>query len=71
MSPSLRAAYDTLGVSPGAFDSAKKAYRERALEAHPDKPLGTTEQMQRLNDAWEVIKKAQKFGRRYVRTRAV
>ena len=71
MSPSLRAAYDTLGVSPGAVDAAKKAYHALALKVHPDKPLGTTEQMQRLNDAWEVIKKAQKFGKRYVRTRGV
>ena len=71
MSPTLRAAYDTLGVSPGALDAAKKAYRALALEVHPDKPQGTTEQMQRLNYAYEVIKNAQKFGKRYVRTRGV
>jgi DnaJ-class molecular chaperone len=53
-------------------EAAKRAYRKRALEEHPDKG-GAVEKMQVLTEAWEVIQKAHgvKFGSRSVRTRAV
>lgn len=66
----IRAAYITLGVPIGDFANAKKAYYASALAAHPDRPHGTTDEMQRVNHAWEVLKNAQKFGERYVRPRA-
>jgi hypothetical protein len=69
----LSTAYDTLGVTQGNITEAKRAYRKRALEEHPDKTHGTGDQMQVLNNAWDVIQKAHglKFGNRTVRTRAV
>jgi hypothetical protein len=69
----LSTAYDTLGVPQGNLTEAKRVYRKRALEEHPDKTQGTGDQMQVLNDAWDVIQKAHglKFGNRTVRTRAV
>ncbi|MGZ3419857.1 MAG: hypothetical protein ACXWUG_13195 [Polyangiales bacterium] len=41
---------------PATLESAREAYRRRALELHPDRG-GTHEQMLALNRAWEVVKK--------------
>ena len=48
-------AYIFFGLKPGASKEAiKAAYRREALEAHPDRG-GTTESMQRLNDAYNTL----------------
>ena len=63
--------YKVLGVLPTATDQeVKKAWRQKALEFHPDKVQGTglsesfvkyaTEQMQKVNEAYDKICKARK-----------
>jgi DnaJ like chaperone protein len=69
-SPSLEQAYRVLEVDPGA-DAAtvKKAYRALAVKHHPDKVayLGedvkkaANEKFQRLNEAYEIVKKNRGF----------
>ena len=65
-------AYQILGVSPqSSDDDVKKAWRVRAKEFHPDLLRGkgveesvirlAEEQMRRINDAYEQIKKARGF----------
>jgi DnaJ like chaperone protein len=63
-------AYSILGVEPGASDDEiKKAYRKMAIEYHPDKVayLGedvqskAKEKFQKINEAYESIKKERGF----------
>ena len=63
-------AYKILGISPNATDEeVKKAYRKMAVENHPDKVayLGedvqraAKEKFQRINEAYEAIKKQRGF----------
>ena len=63
-------AYKILGISPTATDDeVKKAYRKMAVENHPDKVayLGedvqraAKEKFQRINEAYEAIKKQRGF----------
>lgn len=63
-------AYKILGISPNATDDeVKKAYRKMAVENHPDKVayLGedvqraAKEKFQRINEAYETIKKQRGF----------
>jgi hypothetical protein len=52
--PSARDAYRTLGLDPGADESAiKQAYREKVKETHPDTEDGTERRFKRVNDAYE------------------
>jgi hypothetical protein len=47
---------DILGLrGPATLESAREAYRRRALELHPDRG-GTHEAMLALNRAWELVK---------------
>lgn len=65
-------AYATLGLSPqSSDDDVKKAWRNKAKEFHPDRLRGkgveesvirlAEEQMRRVNNAYEQIKKARGF----------
>ncbi|MBP5531604.1 MAG: TerB family tellurite resistance protein [Lentisphaeria bacterium] len=71
-SSDLTRAYQLLGVSPQCSDDeVKKAWRVKAKEYHPDRLRGkgveesvirlAEEQMRRVNDAYEQIKKARGF----------
>jgi hypothetical protein len=40
---------------------ATSIFRDRAIKAHPDKPGGSTEKMQRINVAWGDFKKSPAF----------
>jgi hypothetical protein len=52
--PSMRDAYRTLGLDPGADESAiKQAYREKVKETHPDTEEGTERRFKRVNEAYE------------------
>ena len=54
--PSQENPYDVLGVRPTATqDEIDAAYRQKARHAHPDAG-GSTEAMQRLNDAKNKLK---------------
>ncbi|KZO95866.1 hypothetical protein CALVIDRAFT_537836 [Calocera viscosa TUFC12733] len=54
--------YDLLGVTPEASESElKKAYRQKALRAHPDKG-GDPETFKELTHAYEVLSDSQKRG---------
>ena len=49
-----REAYRTLGVAPGADESAvKEAYRERIKEVHPDAADGDAEAFKRVQTAYD------------------
>lgn len=49
--------FKILGVNPDATEEeVKKAYREKAKKAHPDRG-GSHEQMLRVNAAWEAIQR--------------
>jgi predicted outer membrane lipoprotein len=50
------AAYDTLGLAPGApEDAVREAYRDQVTDAHPDHG-GTEAEFRALRDAYEVAK---------------
>ena len=47
--------YEALGCARDADDATlKKAYRQAALVAHPDKG-GTDDEFQVINEAWQVL----------------
>lgn len=48
--------YETLGVAPDAdADALKKAFREKAIEQHPDKTGGNEDAMKELNHAYGIL----------------
>jgi len=56
--------YEILGLTKGASsDEVKKAYRKLAHQHHPDKPGGSKEKFQEINEAYQILsdpnKKAQ------------
>jgi DnaJ domain len=54
----IKGYYRTLGVSPDASASEiKTAYRQKAMELHPDRNIGenTTDQFQKLQQAYETL----------------
>jgi hypothetical protein len=52
--PTAREAYETLGVEPGADESAvKQAYRRRIKEVHPDAADGDAEEFKRVQAAYD------------------
>ncbi len=54
-------ALDTFGLTPEEVsdkDILKKKYRELAIVNHPDKPGGSHEKMQDINDAYELLSKS-------------
>lgn len=53
--------YDTLGVSRDADHAEiRRAYRAKASAAHPDREGGSTEAMQAINRAFEVLSDAER-----------
>lgn len=53
--------YEVLGVSKSASaDEIKKAFRRKAVELHPDKEGGDEAKFKEVNEAYEVLKDAQK-----------
>lgn len=58
---SKRDYYETLGVSKDASaDEIKKAFRKAAVKHHPDKQGGDETKFKEINEAYEVLKDAQK-----------
>lgn len=58
---SQRDYYEVLGVSKGASaDEIKKAFRKQAVQHHPDKEGGNEEKFKEINEAYDVLKDAQK-----------
>lgn len=58
---SKRDYYEILGVSKNASaDELKKAYRRLAVEHHPDKEGGDEAKFKEVNEAYDVLKDAQK-----------
>ncbi|CEM26600.1 unnamed protein product [Vitrella brassicaformis CCMP3155] len=58
LSPSviLTGHYLTLGIAPGASkDDIRKAYLRASLRTHPDKPGGTKEAFQRVQEAFAIL----------------
>jgi molecular chaperone DnaJ len=61
MATTKRDYYEVLGVSKNASaDEIKKAFRRKAVELHPDKQGGDEEKFKEVNEAYEVLKDAQK-----------
>ncbi len=53
--------YEVLGISKGASaDEIKKAFRKLAIQHHPDKEGGDETKFKEINEAYEVLKDAQK-----------
>jgi molecular chaperone DnaJ len=51
-----RTHYEILGVAQSASpDEIRRAYRDRARRAHPDRPGGASDAMARLNEAYRVL----------------
>jgi len=58
---SKRDYYEVLGVSKTASaDEIKKAFRRAAVQHHPDKEGGNEEKFKEINEAYDVLKDAQK-----------
>ena len=58
---SKRDYYEVLGVTKGASaDELKKAFRSAAVKHHPDKEGGNEEKFKEINEAYDVLKDAQK-----------
>jgi len=58
---SKRDYYEVLGVAKGASaDEIKKAFRRGAVQHHPDKEGGSEEKFKEINEAYDVLKDAQK-----------
>ena len=58
---SKRDYYEVLGVAKGASaDEIKKAFRRAAVQHHPDKEGGSEEKFKEINEAYDVLKDAQK-----------
>ena len=58
---SKRDYYEVLGVSKSASaDELKKAYRRLAVQHHPDKEGGSEDKFKELNEAYDILKDAQK-----------
>lgn len=58
---SKRDYYEVLGVSKSASaDEIKKAFRRQAVKHHPDKEGGNEEKFKEINEAYDVLKDAQK-----------
>ncbi|MFY9228060.1 MAG: molecular chaperone DnaJ [Candidatus Microsaccharimonas sp.] len=58
---SKRDYYEVLGVSKGASaDEIKKAFRQAAVKHHPDKEGGDESKFKEINEAYDVLKDAQK-----------
>jgi molecular chaperone DnaJ len=58
---SKRDYYEVLGVSKSASaDEIKKAFRRLAVQHHPDKDGGNEEKFKEINEAYDVLKDAQK-----------
>jgi len=58
---SKRDYYEVLGVSKSASaDEIKKAFRRLAVQHHPDKEGGSEEKFKEINEAYDVLKDAQK-----------
>lgn len=58
---SKRDYYEVLGVAKGASaDEIKKAFRSGAVKHHPDKEGGNEEKFKEINEAYDVLKDAQK-----------
>lgn len=58
---SQRDYYEVLGVSKSASaDEIKKAFRKKAVEHHPDKQGGDEAKFKEINEAYDVLKDAQK-----------
>lgn len=58
---SKRDYYEVLGVSKSASaDEIKKAFRRLAVQHHPDKEGGNEEKFKEINEAYDVLKDAQK-----------
>ena len=58
---SKRDYYEVLGVSKGASaDEIKKAFRRAAVKYHPDKEGGDEAKFKEVNEAYDVLKDAQK-----------
>lgn len=61
MSAAKRDYYEVLGISKNASaDEIKKAFRKLAIQHHPDKEGGDESKFKELNEAYEVLKDAQK-----------
>ncbi|MBJ7900768.1 MAG: DnaJ domain-containing protein [Cyanobacteria bacterium RI_101] len=53
--------YKILGISVDASqEMIQKAYHRQAKNRHPDRPGGSTQAMQQLNEAYEILKDPQK-----------
>lgn len=58
---SKRDYYEVLGVPKSASaDEIKKAFRRQAVQYHPDKEGGNEEKFKEINEAYDVLKDAQK-----------
>ena len=48
--------YTVLGVSPGDSDEEiRRAWREAAMKAHPDREGGSAERMSQINEAYQIL----------------